>query len=358
MHSKNSETGLLAIVVSVALGSHGCIEAPDRADPGITFDTIAGVEHVITSGPGVWAEESDVWRIDESSGVVVGETEGDDAYVFGQISGVAVDPLGQIHVADPQALQIRVFSPEGEFLRQVGREGEGPGEFKHIGGLALAPDGVAALDGGLGRVTVFGLTGDVVRGSDGTVTDTAFLAEVRPDHVVVERNGMPYMSFPRPLAPRASFSFGPEGMSYLSRGNEYRIDVFSPSGDSLRTIRRPVEPRPVTVDQRDSALAVIADAFERVGENPAREVELPDRSPVISGLVPDSEGNLWVLNAGGGEGGRNEWSVHDASGRYLGAVLLPAMTVTQIGDDFLAGTTTDELGVPKAVVYRIIKSGR
>jgi hypothetical protein len=403
MKRPNAGTGMLAVAVGLIVGSHGCMEATDATHLGVTYDTIAGVEHVITSGPGAWAEGGDAWSVDRSGGVIIGELEGEDVYVFGRISGVTVDSRGQIHVADSQALEIRVFSREGEFLRRVGRDGEGPGEFRHIGGLALAPDGVAALDGILGRVTVFGSTGEVIQtfrlrrpymllkpfaamgfgpqgqfldrarlsmttgvdslgvtasGADGTEFYSALLGVIQEDQVWIERNGMLFRSFPRPLAPQVSFSFGPGGLAYLSRGDEYRIDVFSPTGDSLRTIRRPVEPRPVTTEQRDSALAVVFETFERAGENPGREVELPDRNPVIMGLMPDFQGNLWVLNHGEAEGGQSEWSVHDPAGRYLGPILLPAMTVTQIGADFVAGTTRDELGVARAAVFPISRRER
>ena len=37
--------------------------------------------------------------------------------------------------------QIRVFSPEGQCLRTFGREGEGPGEFAMLAGIAWQPPG-------------------------------------------------------------------------------------------------------------------------------------------------------------------------------------------------------------------------
>jgi hypothetical protein len=49
---------------------------------------------------------------------------------------------------------------------------------------------------------------------------------------------------------------------------------------------------------------------------------------------------------------RLEWSVHDLESRYLDTLTTPIMTVTQIGEDFLAGTVADELGLNRAVVCR------
>ena len=366
----------------------------------VVRDTIDGVEHVTSTGPGAWAEGAG-WRVD-SAGTAIGAMEGADPYVFGQISAVAVASDRRIWVADAQAREIRVFSETGEFRQRVGRDGEGPGEFRHVGGLARAPDGVGAMDGRLGRVTVFDASGEVVRllrlqrsymileshavmtfdpagrffdrarlsarpgmdsigaivyGSEGEVVDTVFLATVAQDQLFLERDGVPLMSVPRPYAPRPSLAFGPDGAAYLARGAEYRVDVFSPAGDTVRVIHRPVERPPVTAAERDSALARIERVFEEQGGRVPPGTELPERKPAILGLEVDVEGNLWVRAPGPSGSGQFQWSVHDPEGRYLGDVTTPVMAVDQIGRDFVAGTTRDELGVPRAVVLPLLKGG-
>ena len=60
---------------------------------------------------------------------------------LGNAFSLAVDDGGPIHVADLQTNQIRVFSPEGQCLRTFGREGEGPGEFAMLAGIAWQPPG-------------------------------------------------------------------------------------------------------------------------------------------------------------------------------------------------------------------------
>src|SRR5687767_13361969 len=52
-----------------------------------------------------------------------------EQYLFGSVSSVATDALDRIYVADMMSSEIRVFSPQGEFLQTVGRPGQGPGEF-------------------------------------------------------------------------------------------------------------------------------------------------------------------------------------------------------------------------------------
>jgi hypothetical protein len=58
----------------------------------------------------------------------VGDVDGD--LLFGRISEVEVGPDGNVYVLDRGEAGVRVFTPEGEPLRSIGRRGEGPGEFR------------------------------------------------------------------------------------------------------------------------------------------------------------------------------------------------------------------------------------
>lgn len=51
-------------------------------------------------------------------------------YVFGSISAVALGPQDRVYVADRQSSNVRVFTADGVHLRTIGREGDGPGEFR------------------------------------------------------------------------------------------------------------------------------------------------------------------------------------------------------------------------------------
>ena len=49
-------------------------------------------------------------------------------------------PDGLIYVADFKDYYIKVFSPDGEFLRKFGGRGEGPGQIKRLGSFGFSPD--------------------------------------------------------------------------------------------------------------------------------------------------------------------------------------------------------------------------
>ena len=51
------------------------------------------------------------------------------------------DADGNVYLLDGQISEIQVFDPEGELLRTIGRQGEGPGEFQNGADMFWAPGG-------------------------------------------------------------------------------------------------------------------------------------------------------------------------------------------------------------------------
>jgi hypothetical protein len=71
----------------------------------------------------------------------IGVELGDSNYVFGAISSAKYGPDGNIFVVDLQRSTVLFYSPAGEFIRQVGRSGSGPGEFTLPSDAAFLEDG-------------------------------------------------------------------------------------------------------------------------------------------------------------------------------------------------------------------------
>lgn len=91
---------------------------------------------------------------------VIGEIEGDPDYLFGDIRSVAVDDAGIVYVGDRIGASVKAYSPTGEFLAVVAREGEGPGELQGWpANLAFGPGGRLYVRDA-SRVTVFARSGD------------------------------------------------------------------------------------------------------------------------------------------------------------------------------------------------------
>ncbi|MCP4291461.1 MAG: hypothetical protein GY780_06465, partial [bacterium] len=55
--------------------------------------------------------------------------EDDEDNIFGIVNRALVDDENNIYLLDAQLAQISVYSPDGELIKTLGREGDGPGEF-------------------------------------------------------------------------------------------------------------------------------------------------------------------------------------------------------------------------------------
>lgn len=61
---------------------------------------------------------------------------------------------------------LHLFDKDGDFVRSVGRAGDGPGEYRRIWGLDVASDSLFVFDGGLRRLTVLDGDYEVVASED------------------------------------------------------------------------------------------------------------------------------------------------------------------------------------------------
>ena len=89
-----------------------------------------------------------------------GESD-EDEEIFGLVESVLQDADGNVYLLDQQLIEIRVFDANGEYLRTIGREGEGPGEFRNPRGMFFLPDGrIGVIQMMPGRVAVLDTQGE------------------------------------------------------------------------------------------------------------------------------------------------------------------------------------------------------
>lgn len=221
---------------------------------------------------------------------------------FARIDGAAFDGHGNLYLLDRQSRHVVMVGPDGRFVREIGREGEGPGEFAAPVSLAVLPDGSSiVLDVLTRRLSLFAPHGAFVRDVAATAgagmpraihaAGHAVVGDVRTfvrDGEVVTRtaDGMqatgdrPIQRYPLmpeeeaqvvyrarletpPLDERgqpylAAFvhAFGmtalPDGRMVLSDTAAYELTIVGAGGAVERVLKRPLPDRPVTDAHRDA----------------------------------------------------------------------------------------------------------
>jgi hypothetical protein len=259
---------------------------------------------------------------------------------------------------------VKVFDANGRYVSTVGRSGDGPGEFRQLRAVCVAPgDTIIALGYAAPRVSVFDREGNHVRTfnvkdgyveGSGCFEDGSLLihshARPNPESVLTPENAkvLDRINTVRLLAPDGSVlgivgDFPAESGSlifptianrvpygdlvYVGNGQRPEIRVYTRKGALVRIIRWQQSLIPVT----DELLKERVMAREprgtpsSVGERRLeffRGMPQPATIAAYFNLKVDDAGRIWVqdhpLN-----GPAHGWTVLDSTGRALGRVSLP-----------------------------------
>ncbi len=298
-------------------------------------DTIGDTVVVRTLAGSAWGGEATL--VPEVS---IGEMEGDLAYLMGNVQSIAVADDGTIYVLDSQGPELRAYGADGRYLRTIGRPGEGPGELKAPGAIALLSDQrLVVRDPGNGRIQAYGPDGapagawPVVRGSFRTSTplpvDSAdnmyvfvvrdmqvdvrdwkrALARIGPDGVAGDTLDIPDAEWEAPsLEARSensvainSVPFSPSEEWMLHRdgyfvhgvSTDYRFTLLKP-GAPLR-IEKAWEPVAVASGEKDQRERQITRNMR--GIDPSWKwggPGIPDTRPAYESLYAGLDGRIWV----------------------------------------------------------------
>lgn len=94
----------------------------------------------------------------------VGTLGGEDWEQFGEVHDVAFDGAGNLHIIDTQSERVFVVGTDGRLIRELGGQGDGPGEFGNAIAMAVMADGrVVVADMSRYGYHVFGPDGEFQR---------------------------------------------------------------------------------------------------------------------------------------------------------------------------------------------------
>ena len=299
------------------------------------------------------------------------EEDADVSELFGRVSEALVDAAGNSYLLDTQLHEIRVFSPTGEFLKSLGRNGEGPGEFVNgmhlfflpgdkIGVAQMMPSRIAVLgrDGeGYSDLHIPGTEGGSfsmvqgARGADGHCVLAVVTPVPGPERSETRRRLIAVDADGKLLATYSQLSEFHEGGGMVLRFgsdeggaedfigqwdidaagrvttaplyDEYLLRVYAPDGRLQRLIRRDYE----RVKRTRAQVAEIEEGYEGMPAGFPRPPINPYQRN-IQGITARPDGSIWVSTSEGREeqqaGKVGPFDRFDAEGRFQQRLWLSA----------------------------------
>lgn len=330
-----------AALVALAACSGGGAESPDAGEWQSETTSEGNVTTVRTISGSIWGG---VAQLEEE--LSIGVESGEDAYMLGQVQALAEDD-GEIFVLDRQVPVVRVYDSSGVHLRDLGKEGQGPGELQSPESMVIGPDGrIYIRDPQNGRVMILDKNGEeqgiiritssfhtstpMVMTQDGTLYNYQLLEQdvsiddwqlvmvplfedeemegepIRPPEfdfeewqIIGQREGNTSINRV-PFSPDISWTLSPSGAVVGGVSDDYSFEIHYPDG-RVTAIEKSWEPVPVNRDEgtwyKKQATANMLNSFPGWVWN-GREV--PSYKPAFNGLFADNNGRIWVMRPGPG----------------------------------------------------------
>jgi hypothetical protein len=318
---------------------------------------------------------------------------------FKNPASIHATPSGGLLAADAMG-PLRLFDEQGHFVRELGRKGQGPGEYGFIIDAHVASDGYVTwfdnmqmrftavrLDGTPGPVrrlmpshamaNLFVVDTQLVilnvppHPTVGTMVDATYetvpatgtprvIARVRTPSIFTPGSDM--FAPPSPFAPRVLADVSPRLDVAHTNGDRAELDVFPSRGVPWHlTLDLPA--RTVTATERDSAIARALNRFKvkRLAElpPPLRAVyeKLPAQHAPLEQLKLLADGTVWIRPTPARSDTLARWDVFTFDGFRVGYAALPlSARVVDGARDWILVTDRDADDLPRFVRYRIARA--
>ena len=340
----------------------------------------------------------------------VGSIDGDEWEVFSRVTAVGFGESGNLYVMDDQGGRIVVVSQEGEFVREFGRIGDGPGEFAAssntaVGFTVLRDGRTVVFDPGHSAFQMFEPDGEfersvrmpgnsfyvirplasardgqnVITTSVGTLTSDDPEPPFRPVYRLVltgdEAVQDTVIRAWRPSGDASGFRPAlvaralPDGSLVYTDSSAYAIKVATRDGDLTRVLTQPFRPDPVTdrikdeeierqLEENEARAARSGDPFAgaraELGRRRIRSMEFYHEVPVVRDLQTSWEGTIWVGRWGEERTSHGPIDLLSPDGHYIGTLAAEAIAMPSAfgPDGLVAFIETNDLGVNTAVVVK------
>jgi len=344
-------------------------------------------DFVVISNPKTPAHEMRIVFKEELS---IGEFEGDENYMFGGTIYFITDDEGNFYVSDSDNNRIQKYDPEGKYLLTIGREGQGPGEFRDLSVSRLDKDNSLYItDGSNRRISFFDRNGKYLKqirmqerhnnlyiNSKGLIIATKssqseddnimksiaiyglfddefnLVKELYKDEIELSRlAGVDESSLAKFLThalselafrPFVRYTLANSDFIYLGYPDKYEINIYSSEGKMVRKITRDYDFLPVSKKDEEYFIEIVSNSedfsnplfTEGLKKKVFQQLKFPKYKPAYQVLALMENGWLAVIIESI-DGEYTLFDIFDQEGRYIAH--FKSTDITLPGEGLIAG---------------------
>jgi len=283
----------------------------------------------------------DVFNLKEE--LSIGEAEGREKYMFSRLSRIVVDKEERIYVLDSKEAHIKVFDKNGDYVKTVGKKGQGPGEMSLPFSICITSQNeIMVQDLNNHCIMFFSLDGSFIKSlstakiiilgasidSKGNIIG---IVSIRgPEKQVIELkkfdSNLNYLfSFGSTFLPSRSPTFNPfkpelcwtvskEDNVICGYPDAYEFEVFDSKGKVIRKVVKDYKPVKITqeeIEERKKSLPGLM------------KLDIPQYHSAYQYLTVDEEGRIFVQTYDKTEDReKNYYDVFDSEGKYIARISL------------------------------------
>ena len=302
--------------------------------------------------------------------ISLGES-GIEEEMFSENIFIAVDDKQNIYVTDMKLNNIKVFDHSGDYVRTIGKQGQGPGELNMPTGIQITPEGELMVEEVLNRrLSFFTPEGKFLR-STSTADKTSLTGLIIGPkgnmvgrELVLEENKMWWaikkfdkdltglftvdqVEFPNPLQGKINlfdlmivFDIDQDGNIIYGISKEYEIKYLSPDGKHIKSITKKFDPTKITDEDKEEIL----ERMPETGQiNLKERIEFPKYYPAFQNFTIDEKGQIFVRTF---EKGKKEGEyiidIFDSEGYFISQMPLKLNPVLWENNKLYATEESDE----------------
>ncbi len=321
-----------------------------------------------------------------------------------------IDANGNVYVCDQKANDIKIFNENGGYVRTIGGQGQGPGEFHWPAKICISANRLFIWEYMNRRLSILSLNGEFIKSinfawQEGlpnelkTLPDGRLINErIKPDYNNVEfpqeclielySSDGDYLKtiykrnefrtklitqpgraeVPQPFNPRTYWDVSPAGKMIIGHSSLYKIDVYDPEKGLLFSFSHKHHPVKITAEDKKKHFSGFTVGYVKNGvisRKPGapsfiiENTQFPEFKPAFNSILTDSEGNIWVHAFLENREEENNWfDVFDAQGRFLNKVkiwgdIAYPFNRTKIINNYFWMIEKDKDDVVKVTKYKI-----